>query len=235
MHPDPDHHHQLHVTPHRRARTVTATTLSLAAAILLTGCTTTPATAPSSTVTTHWKDGVEPVANDLEDTDYVRYLRDLTRAKAIAWNTGDFAIPELLDRGWRREASGLESDYARQGEEAFVYLAPQPFVPLEIRERETKTTASGSLTIVDVFLCIAPETEYKQMVDPKLADTLYDKPSVLVQTVTTGSDGSMESSSSTIDLSCDDTVVPVALFAPAPELPDLPVEEANIPAPRATE
>ncbi|UCR89982.1 hypothetical protein [Mycetocola spongiae] len=206
--------------PHALARALT-----LGLILALAGCT--PPIKPEDmpptqidTPTLTWENGITPTG-PLENTIYVQYIRELRLGEALAWNIGDFTIPQLTNIESR--PLRLANSYISQRDYPFVYLGPAPFTPLTITLDE-KQPEDGSERVI-VRVCQRQDEDYisetpgmgKFPADIRRGNGIY------TYTLDHHPDGTITNRSNGTSNLCPDTQVPLALFDTTPTLPTPPV------------
>ncbi|UCR89981.1 hypothetical protein [Mycetocola spongiae] len=208
--------------PHALARALT-----LGLILALAGCT--PPIKPEDmpptqidTPTLTWENGITPTG-PLENTIYVQYIRELRLGEALAWNIGDFTIPQLTNI--ESDPFRLSVSYSTQRDLPFVFLGPAPFTPLTITRAE-KQPEDGSERVI-VRVCQRQSEDYlRETPNPeKYYRDVNRGNEIFTYTLDHHPDNTITNSFGAAGTFCPDTQVPLALFDTTPTLPTPPVNK----------
>jgi hypothetical protein len=189
-----------------------------AAVLVLSGCAVTSEPRPTPSVVETpaivWRDGVEP-SSPLEQNKFVMFLRARVLGEAVAWNTGDFTIEQLISTTTSSRVKTLVSDYEAQHVVQWKFLGPVPFQPIRVEETPDGRSAK-------VFLCQGADADWQL----RTAGVVNDAPlaNARVAELSTSATGRLFVASgwSTTDESCDGVQVTVASFDPPVMVPEDP-------------
>lgn len=200
-----------HTTSHtRRARSrraVSILVLALLGGSALTGC------APEGptimkTPDIVWADN-KPPSSPLEDTVEVKAMRAQLLGRALAWNTGDFTLPQFTDHAANVTVLNLADAYHSPSEH-FLYPGPIPVQPVSIEPR------SGKVIIIKI--CASSDDQWigypsgqSGVLNPGTGEVRdyvlsLDNNGTIIDGVLSGSYG----------VGCDVDSIPRGYFSPAP-------------------
>jgi hypothetical protein len=188
------------------------------AALALSGCAAKPEPRPTPSVIATpaivWTDGVEP-SSPLEQNKFVRFLRASLLGEAVAWNSGDFAVDQLISTSAPERIEFLINLYEEQHVVQWKYLGPLPIEPVSVDEAADGMSAR-------VVFCIGADSDWQL----RTAGSSNDSPpstAFVGQVEVTGSRRAfVRDGFSPTDQSCGATSVPVGHFNPPVTVPEDP-------------
>lgn len=185
-----------------------------------------------------WEDGVAP-SSALESNEWVQALREYELGWSMAWNMGDFTLPQLTDHVERWEVVDLAEDYAKQ-EAPLVALGPFPFEPLSVHELDSGGVAVLVCAPEDLGLMWLSASGERTMGEPRAEREARVRVRFLERDELTGDvlylGGSRnvplpeEVRSRSVE-TCDGSGISVGYFAEQPEVPEHPVKVQREPLP----
>ncbi|MET4899376.1 hypothetical protein PV760_01715 [Paenarthrobacter sp. CC6] len=199
---------------HRRLLSATAiVVLTAVTAGGLAGCRVEKRPAPPYP-TVEWQ-GAAPTG-PLESDPWVQATRDFLEAEAVARNINDFSIPELVrtaGRDMRSRAARPAFDNVKQRRRPDILPGPTPFLPLSVTPNFRGDPNRAAVRGCRATAWSSEKGEVPSQLKGHGVEYRMERLA----------DGTMrvESSASVPALDCADAMLPVSLFAPAPEPSDV--------------